>query len=81
MRGRVSLISITRINPKFWHQQEDEELFEKRVVKEAIHEVGHMMGLGHCNKRPCVMSFSNTVGEVDQKTKYLCDMCKVQIGV
>jgi archaemetzincin len=81
MRGRVALISICRLDPKFFHQQEDEELFEKRVVKESIHEVGHMLGLTHCNKRACVMSFSNTAGEVDQKTKYLCDMCKIQIDL
>ena len=81
MKGRVALISICRLDPKFFRQPEDEELFEKRIVKESIHEVGHMLGLGHCNKRHCVMSFSNTVGQVDQKTKYLCDMCKLQLGL
>jgi len=81
MRGKVAIISICRLDPKFFRQPEDEELYEKRIVKEVIHEVGHMLGLGHCNKRPCVMSFSNTVGEVDKKTKYLCDMCKLQLGL
>jgi len=81
MKGRVALLSVCRLNPNFFHQPEDEELFEKRIVKETIHEVGHMLGLGHCNKRHCVMSFSNTVGQVDKKTKYLCDMCKLQLGL
>jgi len=81
MKGRVALLSVCRLNPEFFHQPEDQELYEKRIVKEAIHEVGHMLGLGHCNKRHCVMSFSNTVGQVDQKTKYLCDMCKLQLGL
>ncbi len=81
MKGRVALLSICRLNPIFFHQPEDEGLFEKRIMKEAVHEVGHMLGLGHCNKRHCVMSFSNTVGQVDKKTKYLCDMCKLQLGL
>lgn len=81
MKGRVALLSVCRLNPEFFHQPEDDELYEKRIAKEAIHEVGHMLGLGHCNNRPCVMSFSNTVGQVDKKTKYLCDMCKLQLGL
>jgi archaemetzincin len=81
MRGNVAIVSICRLNPTFFHQPEDEEFFEKRIIKEVIHETGHMLGLGHCNKRACVMSFSNTVGDTDKKTKYLCDMCKIQIGV
>jgi len=82
MRGRVALISISRLNPTFFRQPKDNELLERRTIKEAIHEVGHMaFGLGHCNNRECVMSFSNTIGDVDRKTKYLCDMCKMQIGI
>jgi len=81
LKGRVALISIARLNPTFFHQPENEDLFEKRSVKEAVHEVGHMLGLGHCKNRGCVMTFSNTLGDVDKKTKYLCDMCKLQLGL
>jgi len=81
LKGRVAVVSIARLNPTFFHQPENEELFERRSVKEAIHEVGHMLGLGHCNKRGCVMTFSNTIGDVDKKTKYLCEMCKLQLGL
>ena len=81
MKGRVAIISICRLDPTFFHQPEDEGLLEKRSVKESIHEIGHVLGLPHCNKRGCVMNFSNTVGEVDRKTKYLCDMCKLQLGL
>lgn len=82
MRGKVAVVSICRLDPTFFHQPKDEELFEKRAVKESVHEVGHMaFGLGHCRNRGCVMNFSNTIGEVDKKTKYLCEMCKMQIGL
>ena len=81
MKGRVAIVSICRLDPTFFHQTKDDGLFESRIVKETIHEVGHVLGLGHCNNRGCVMNFSNTVGEVDKKTKYLCDMCKMQLGL
>jgi len=81
MRGRVSLISICRLDPTFFHQPKDEGLLERRAVKESIHEVGHMLGLTHCHRKGCVMTFSNTIGEVDKKTKYLCEMCKLQLGL
>ena len=82
MKGRVAVVSIARLDPTFWHQPEDKELLEKRAVKECLHEVGHMaFGLGHCPNRHCVMSFSNTLGEVDKKTKFLCDKCRRQIGL
>lgn len=66
---------------KFFHQPEDKELFERRIVKEAIHEVGHMLGLMHCPNRGCVMIFSNTIGDVDKKTKNLCEMCSMQLSL
>ena len=82
MRGNVAVVSICRLTPTFFHQPEDEELFELRTVKECIHEVAHMaFGLAHCRNKGCVMNFSNTVGEVDQKTKFLCNMCKLQLGL
>jgi archaemetzincin len=81
LKGRVAIVSICRLDSSFWHQPKDDELLELRIVKETIHEVGHLLGLEHCNRRGCVMNFSNTVGEVDKKTKYLCDMCKLQLGL
>ena len=81
LKGRVAILSIARLDPRFFHQPENQELFEERVEKEAIHEVGHMLGLTHCNTKGCVMNFSNTVGDVDKKTKFLCDKCRRQIGL
>jgi archaemetzincin len=45
------------------------------VVKEAVHEVGHVMGLRHCKNR-CVMRFSNTYEDALQKPDMLCETCR-----
>lgn len=51
------------------------ERYSERVRKEALHEVGHLLGLGHCRVRKCVMSFSNSVYEVDMKSDKFCPTC------
>jgi|AGTN01.1.fsa_nt_gi Predicted Zn-dependent proteases len=48
------------------------------VVKEAVHEVGHVMGLQHCRNR-CVMRFSNTYEDALQKPDTLCEACQKSI--
>ncbi|MDI3502497.1 MAG: hypothetical protein PWR13_307 [Archaeoglobi archaeon] len=45
------------------------------ISKEAIHEVGHLFGLDHC-QNSCVMRFSNTFAEAMMKPKELCPECR-----
>jgi len=45
------------------------------VLKEALHEVGHIVGLSHCGNR-CFMRFSNCLGDVRMKPARLCDSCR-----
>jgi len=45
------------------------------IRKEAIHEIGHILGLTHC-KEPCVMAYSNSLPEVMRKSDELCEKCR-----
>ncbi|MBE0433418.1 archaemetzincin family Zn-dependent metalloprotease [candidate division WOR-3 bacterium] len=51
----------------------------ERLSKEVLHETGHLCGLFHCADPTCVMHFSNTVKDTDEKTEELCTDCRRQI--
>lgn len=75
-RARVAIISITRLRNEYYGLPEDNELFKNRIIKEAIHEIGHMFGFKHCPNKECVMHFSNSLEDTDTKSYKLCLKCK-----
>ena len=53
---------------------------ERRIYKEVIHEIGHLiLGCGHCFNDYCVMHFSKNIKEIDSKSIYLCENCKLKL--
>ena len=72
--GKRAIISLKRLRQEFYGLPEDEELLRIRALKEAIHEIGHVLGLKHC-KGKCVMRFSNSILEVDMKNWWFCEDC------
>ena len=69
--GKACVISLFRL-----YFDADEERFRGRALKEAMHELGHTFGLGHCADPGCVMWFSNTLGETDRKGAAYCPRCE-----
>ena len=41
-----ALISLQRLRQEFYGLPRDENLFRERALKEAVHELGHIMDLG-----------------------------------
>jgi archaemetzincin len=65
-RRGVAVFSLARLGDA------DERLAARRAATEAIHELGHTYGLGHCSRSDCVMWFSNTLAESDRKGVRFC---------
>ena len=71
----VAVVSTHRLRQEFYGLPPDRNLFLERLVKEAVHEVGHLHGLPHCSNRRCVMAFSNSIIDTDYKSYKLCEKC------
>ncbi|MFX1567123.1 MAG: archaemetzincin family Zn-dependent metalloprotease [Promethearchaeota archaeon] len=74
----ASLISVTRLREQFYNKPENDNFFELRILKEAIHELGHTFGLEHCNNL-CIMRFSNSLMDTDKKPAQFCESCRKKI--
>jgi archaemetzincin len=74
--GSICAIYLPRLRQEFYGLKPDGSLFYNRLVKEAVHELGHTFGLSHCKNMKCVMHFSNSLSDTDIKTNQLCDVCR-----
>ena len=63
--GRICAIYLPRLRQEFYGLKSDKSLFYQRLVKEAVHELGHAFGLSHCENIKCVMHFSNSLSDTD----------------
>ncbi len=77
---QIAIISLTRLRQGFDDLPEDIILFKERTITEAVHELGHTYGLRHCENKDCVMYFSSTLGDTDQKGPNFCNTCKDQLN-
>jgi archaemetzincin len=77
--GRSAVVSYHRLENERYGLPANGRLLITRLCKEAMHEVGHTFGLVHCRTPGCVMSPSNDVQGVDNKSPHLCDLCNRQI--
>lgn len=77
---RRAVIALPRLRQTSYGLPDDEALYLERAVKEAVHELGHTFGLGHCRDRHCVMAFSNSLADTDYKGSGFCLKCQEHLG-
>ncbi|MCF8024356.1 MAG: archaemetzincin family Zn-dependent metalloprotease [Desulfobacteraceae bacterium] len=79
--GREAFVALPRLRPPCPGMEEDKNLFKERVLKEIVHELGHTWNLPHCEQPGCVMRFSDSVKDADEKNSDFCDRCKEKLAV
>jgi archaemetzincin len=57
----------------------DDGLLLQRALKEATHEIGHLLGMDHCSDGQCVMHFSGSLIDTDLKNAYFCSRCQPRL--
>ncbi len=72
----VCVISLKRLDNRFYGLAADHEHYFRRVLTEAVHEIGHVLGLPHCPDPHCVMHFSNSLADTDEKGYHFCPNCR-----
>jgi len=72
--GKAAVIALPRLQIGA-----DGDRFCMRVLKEALHELGHTFGLGHCPNPRCVMHFSNSLIDTDYKQAAFCPPCQTRL--
>jgi archaemetzincin len=77
--GRAAVVSLHRLRPEAYGLPSDPALLRGRLLKESVHELGHVHGLVHCPDPVCVMRSSTYVEQIDAKSAEFCDLCAEQL--
>ena len=79
LKGIGAAVSTYRLHNRFYGLPENREATGERLIKEAVHELGHTFGLIHCSQEKCVMKSSTYVENIDQKPAEFCLLCQKSI--
>ena len=79
MGGPCAVVSTYRLRQEFYGLEQDDSLLQERLLKEAIHELGHTLNLRHCQDYQCAMASSHAVEWIDLRENRLCDACQYEL--
>jgi archaemetzincin len=79
--GRAAVVSLHRLCPEAYGLPPDPALLGERLLKEAVHELGHTLGLTHCQDSTCVMHPATYAEEIDLKSASFCLGCRDAAGL
>jgi archaemetzincin len=77
--GPCGLVSAHRLRQEFYGLPPNAEILQQRLLKEAVHEIGHTLALTHCDDYQCAMAPSHAVEWIDLKNVALCETCRAQV--
>ncbi len=80
MAGPAAIVSTHRLHQEFYGLPGDEKVLRERLVKEAVHELGHTLDLRHCEDYRCAMAASHAVEWIDLKEDGMCATCSERMA-
>ena len=73
--GPCAVVSTFRLRQEFYGLDRDDDLLRHRLLKESVHELGHTLGLRHCEDYQCAMASSHAVEWIDLRERSWCEEC------
>ncbi len=80
LSGKCAIVSSYRLRQEFYGLPAHHKLFRQRLLKEAVHELGHTHSIQHCDDYQCVMSPSHSVEWIDLKSSSFCHGCRTNVA-
>ena len=77
----AAVVSTHRLRQEFYGLPADDNILCQRLLRECAHELGHTLGLRHCDNYECAMAGSPGVEWIDLKTAHLCTPCRARAGL
>jgi archaemetzincin len=77
--GRVALVSSFRLRNDGDGREVPADQYYERLIKVALHEVGHTFSLYHCDDPRCLMQFSPGILNLDALDIRFCERCEFML--
>jgi archaemetzincin len=79
--AQAAVVSIARLGHGEAGKAVDAQRLHRRVLVEAVHEIGHLLGLSHCADARCALFLSHKPSDADRKGPGLCASCRGALGI
>jgi len=73
--GKAAVISLYRLGKDTPGKAQPSPTVLERAAKVALHELGHLYNLFHCENEHCLMHFSGGLQDLDSSPLYFCRYC------
>jgi archaemetzincin len=79
--AQTAVVSLARLKASGDGRLVEPERLRHRAQVEALHEMGHLLGLSHCSDFRCPMFLSHSAADSDRKGPGLCATCRTALGL